>query len=678
MKFVAKVFIILFSLYSSLMGEERIYDILADTNELKPRFGLYGSFGLNFHSTNFSGVSGIPNCCTKFQNAFGTGANVGATFDFPIDYLSAISIRLSYGTIGAAFSEIESTDLMIDGTVQKGKFEHRLNAVSSNLILEPLYSRRLWQSLWGHGGISLALPASTKFSQIEAIIDPADRGVFVEEQTSYRNDTSGVLTGFSGLLIGLSLGVSYELPMTKERWLLLVPSLFFRQYFNNAIDNGNWKITTLDLGLGIKYKTPPVPPPPPPPPISPPFPANLAMPKPLPKLIAKINAVEIDPDGKEKKLSGIKIEDFVSFNMKPLLSYVFFDEGSHQIPSRYIKYDNKSKNNFKYEVLQKLNDIETYYHVLNIIGKRLNQDSSITVSIVGCNANVGVEKNDKVLSRERAFAVRDYLRDVWNVNEKRMRIEIRNLPKEASKSDTSSGQAENRRVEITTKFVELTKPVIAKDTLRQVSKTTIRFLPEVESELEIKDWKVTAVQGNKVIFEKNGSNIPPKSIDWEISSESSDVPNQAGKITFNLEVSDKLSQVAKSPNATMSVEQLTVQKKRYERRKDKEFEFYSLILFDYGKTTLASEHKEVVDFVKSRIIDGSKVMVFGYTDSMGDDAINLRIATQRAKAVADRLNLSDVEYKGIGEAELLFNNELPEGRFYCRTVRINVETEIEK
>jgi hypothetical protein len=33
--------------------------------------------------------------------------------------------------------------------------------------------------------------------------------------------------------------------------------------------------------------------------------------------------------------------------------------------------------------------------------------------------------------------------------------------------------------------------------------------------------------------------------------------------------------------------------------------------------------------------------------------------------------------EGVGNAELLFNNDIPEGRFYCRTVNIVVKTPVQ-
>ncbi|MFW5702255.1 MAG: OmpA family protein, partial [Bacteroidota bacterium] len=68
--------------------------------------------------------------------------------------------------------------------------------------------------------------------------------------------------------------------------------------------------------------------------------------------------------------------------------------------------------------------------------------------------------------------------------------------------------------------------------------------------------------------------------------------------------------------------------------------------------------------------------IYGYTDRIGEEDVNKRISERRAQAVARRLRIPDAKVEGLGESDLLFDNELPEGRFYCRTVRIIIETSV--
>ena len=172
--------------------------------------------------------------------------------------------------------------------------------------------------------------------------------------------------------------------------------------------------------------------------------------------------------------------------------------------------------------------------------------------------------------------------------------------------------------------------------------------------------------------------MPPEEILWELSNETENTKLFISALKYRLYVKDALGSVHSTQENIIPIEHITIDKKRIEGSADKEFEYYSLILFDYGKFTLSSAHKKVIDFVKKRVSPNSTISIIGYTDKIGDEEINDRISTNRAKSVAKLLDFENAETYGLGKRELLFDNSLPEGRFYCRTVRISIETPIEK
>jgi outer membrane protein OmpA-like peptidoglycan-associated protein len=92
--------------------------------------------------------------------------------------------------------------------------------------------------------------------------------------------------------------------------------------------------------------------------------------------------------------------------------------------------------------------LERYYNVLNIIGKRLTQNPTAQIQIIGCNSSTGVEENNLDLSRQRAEAVKTYLSNVWRVDFQRLNVESRNLPAHASPEDVLGGRAENQQVKV--------------------------------------------------------------------------------------------------------------------------------------------------------------------------------------------------------------------------------------
>jgi outer membrane protein OmpA-like peptidoglycan-associated protein len=87
--------------------------------------------------------------------------------------------------------------------------------------------------------------------------------------------------------------------------------------------------------------------------------------------------------------------------------------------------------------------------------------------------------------------------------------------------------------------------------------------------------------------------------------------------------------------------------------------------------------------VTPKIPKNAKVIIHGYTDVIGDEVNNKKLALARAKSVKGiisdeltRKGRSDVKFEvhGFGEDEGVapFGNKLPEARFYNRTVIIDI------
>ena len=69
-----------------------------------------------------------------------------------------------------------------------------------------------------------------------------------------------------------------------------------------------------------------------------------------------------------------------------------------------------------------------------------------------------------------------------------------------------------------------------------------------------------------------------------------------------------------------------------------------------------------------------EIKIVGYADKTGNYDYNRRLSAKRAVAVADAIEVPPSMAGGVGFTDLLFDNATPEGRFFCRTVRIFVKT----
>ncbi len=203
-------------------------------------------------------------------------------------------------------------------------------------------------------------------------------------------------------------------------------------------------------------------------------------------LDGNITAVGVDENGNEIPNPVFTIEEFVSNRLDPLLNYVFFEDNSSEIPNRYMKLNNSDARDFEINDLFRESTLDIYYNMLNIIGKRMYVHKETTITLVGCNSNLNEEEGNLELSENRAKEVKEYLVDVWNIDENRIKTESRNLPEQASTPIEEADKIqENRRVEIYSDSYEILEPVFIEKLDRTANPPIVRFNIKVDSEAGI-------------------------------------------------------------------------------------------------------------------------------------------------------------------------------------------------
>ncbi len=663
-----------FSEFFAQNEEEYDYEKALKEMEYKERFGIFYNYNLNIQNTNFKSLPNVPSCCPDYKNGSGYGFQIGGLFEKYFQDNFYYGARIGFHNFFSSFSSLEDETFIIDGNVYPGKIEHLVDVefdrffITPNVIFSP--KEKLFLTL----GVDFSFFVSAKYKQIEKIKDPPDKVTF-NDGLRYRNKNDGNLKGYNDFNIGLNWGAGYELVLNSQGSFRLMPEVFYNIWFLPLIKDEKWFSQNLNFGIALKYIQPPPPPPPPLPPKAPPL-IDPNLPELPPKLAASVYVVEIDSNDNEKKNFAVKIEDFTSLSLRPLLNYIFFEHNSSEISDRYVKLKPHEIQNFSLNKLINADALQTYYNVLNIIGLRLQNNPDVKIELIGTNSNKAEEKDNKNLSLERAEKVCDYFVKVWNIEPQRIAINARNLPKEATLSDEEGADDENRRVEIISSSPILSEPVVTGDTIRVVSNSKLRFYLKPLSSIGIKEWNLTIKHKNETIKQISGEGSVPDFVDWEINNEEKYFQKVYSNLTYTLSMRDLINQTFETKPQIIPIDQITIDRKRLEKRADREYEYYRLILFDYASSSLRNEHRKVLDLIKSRIKPNSNVKIKGYTDRIGKENVNLRIATQRATTVAKYLNLKDVTVVGIGESELIYDNNFPEGRFYCRTVTIDIETPI--
>jgi outer membrane protein OmpA-like peptidoglycan-associated protein len=570
-----------------------------------------------------------------------------------------------------------------------------------------------------YAGVRASAMIRANFDQDETLVEPTGLarfsdgagGLSLSRNTVVRRDFSSS-AGMSGTpsiaqpFVSIQGGFAYDIPLNTAQTLILAPEIFFSLAATPFIAGVNWTAHSLRGGLSVKFAPERL--------LTPeqanpsttlnaaPIQAPTAQTLPeqavaeqappqktrTKKLRGSIAAFAVSEDANsasttEEPLLRLRVEEFIARQLYPVLHYVFFDRKSAVIPARYKRLFTGETRFFNEKNFTQSDLLTVYYNMLNIIGKRMQTNSNATITLTGCLGEIGFgpdsEENEPTLARRRAESVRQYLRDVWKIDTARVSIVARAaVPERFSNSKNAAANTEeNRRVEITSNDWNIMKPVVVGDTVRLSSASNVKVRLNAETESGIAKWLVKASQGAQTLKLFSALGAPDSAFTWNISREQASMPRSGDSLRFALELLDNDEQ-EETAVAMLPVELVTVQKKRSERRGDKELDVYRFIGFEFERSGITDDHERLLnEFVRPYLKAESRLEATGYTDNItGDAGVNLRLSEQRAQTLVNALSLGSKTARGVGGSKLLYPNNLPEGRFYSRTVELRVETPV--
>lgn len=645
---------------------------------LMPRIGFFFGAGLVYHQSDFAGIPEAPTCLLcdsgRFSGGLGGGIFGGALLlEFPIDDVWRIQAHTGYFSVGAR----QTVRRQIGPVALSG--EDTTSGVSEYLLDTPfelvgggvLVGMRPWDiPLNVRFGPEVGYLAARNFSQQEELVAPS-AGVFVNERgerAQIRNEFTGEMEQ-PALQIGALLELDYELPLNRRETMILAPMLSYTFPLTGVRSDLDWRIHQARGGIALKYSLPvPDLPPEPKMPLPPPPPVR------EPVLAAAMQAYSV-AHGREVDGLRLTIEEFVSTRMHSVLPFVFFEEGSSELPDRYARLDAGQAENYQLARLHNKSTLDVYYQTLNTIGYRMRRNPKARLTLIGTNSDRGDEAGNVALSRGRAQTIKDYLVDVWSIDADRIATSGRNLPVNASNPDDPDGMAENRRVEIVSTLPEILEPVTTTDTLRTVDPPLLRVKSQLRADAGIDTWQLDLEQDGALLKAFKGSGSPPQSLDWNMTADDGAAPKGSAPIMATLQVKDGRGKTTQARD-TVNVTWISVNRKREERLGDTIFHRYNMITFDFNRANLTPGTMRIVDLIRGETAENARVEVAGYTDRVGDAAHNLDLSRLRAQNTARALGVPLDQAIGLGESVERFDNDLPEGRFLSRSVDVTVKTPI--
>ncbi|HLP28896.1 MAG TPA: OmpA family protein [Candidatus Didemnitutus sp.] len=392
---------------------------------------------------------------------------------------------------------------------------------------------------------------------------------------------------------------------------------------------------------------------------------------------------------------GLVMEERATIQLYPMLPYVFFDLNSSAMPSRYKLLTSSQTNGFNDELLPG-GTLDKYYHVLNIFGYRLKKYPNVKVELVGCVDEKNEDKNSS-LPKERAQLVYDYLKNVWGISEDRMKVTARGWPELRSNPNDTFGIVENRRTEL--RFSGGTA-----DDLWEVQRPILDNDPTVSPDPDQMTWTMKngidagIVASRRIevfrndrpwnVLKEVGTIDPSKQWDW--TNTDMEYPLEKGaagtpEINLNpykavLVVTSKNGQECKSDTVTIPVKRISSKSIVIKTDEQSTLEKYNLILFKFDSPEAGELNERIMStWVFPRVKKSSVISIDGHTDVVGLDTRNKKLSEDRARTAENFIKKRTSDFKelntrGTGEEEPLYSNELPEGRFFNRTVQVKIET----
>jgi outer membrane protein OmpA-like peptidoglycan-associated protein len=644
----------------------------------KAGFSIFPS--LYNHNVNFAALPGIPSCGPAYASGSGFMGSVGIDFQYNFENDPwSIQSRLDIKSIPGNFYQKE--EILIDDPnavpyYQLSVIGYNLRTGLQSIGLTFLANYQLDSRFSVGFGTRLGGFIRSSFDQYERLESPSN-AVFLPEQSRTRNEYSGSIPQISTIEGALVFNTRYALPLNSLNTTQIIPEIGYELPMTRVVTGSEqWNYHTIRFGvtlafsyvqedeitIPIEIKTPIIIPQVT---IKSPIKKQVEIKENLSSLLqAPIKVLLFDSTGKQVE-NQINIEKKVARNMFSIINYVFFDSGSVDIPKRYKTLSPEEQKNFDLDEIRSDSAITLYYNVLNILGKRLQNKPNAIINLTGTNSNNGVEKNNLDLSQKRAESIKDYLVKVWNIDPKRVQTESRNLPEQPSRVNTGYGEEENRRVEISASDPDIFLPVKFIDTSYKVLPNDIRISTSRLDKQNIKQWELRAIAGGQSVVIKTGGTVMEDTLRATANDISDNLLNSS-KVELKIVTTDTEGNERVVGETEIPVNQIIANKNKVEK--------YNLITFGYNSSAVDEANNFIIQDVKKNISNSSVLTLTGHTDKTGTAQYNRTLSLRRAQEISRYFMANKIVTEGKGFDELLFPLELPEGRFYSRTVRITVDT----
>lgn len=617
-------------------------------------FGLAGGANFNFYrgSTNQLNASFTPPA--TFHDGDGVGLFIAPLLEYrPADSRWGIMLQAGYDSRKGSFDQVlTDCDCPAD-----------LSTNLSYITVEPSVRFAPFKSnFYLYGGPRLAFNFDKSFTY-QLGINPA----FPDQSPS--PEVTGEFSEIEKTLLSMQIGAGYDIPLSSDSnktQFVLSPFVSFQPYFGqNPRATETWNITTIRAGVALKF----------------------GQGKNIQQATDMVNDREVDFSVNSP--SNVPSERMMT-EIFPLRNYVFFNEASTEIPNRYVLLTKSQVPDFKEDQLEtfaptNLSDrskrqMTVYYNVLNILGDRMQKNSSATITLVGSSNNGNTD------GLTMAESVKTYLVDVFAINPTRITTKGQNKPN--IPSEQPGGTLElvllregDRRVSIESNSADL---LMEFQSGPNAPLKPVQIMASQEAPLE-----------SYVTFNNKGAGEALSSWSLQITDEQGIVQSFGPYVQDEVSIPGKtilgsrpegdykVKMIGQTKSGKIVEKETPVHMVLWTPAKMEEGMRYSIIYEFNTSKAITMYEKYLTEVVTPKIPSGATVIIKGHTDIIGEEVYNQELSLARANDVKNILQSSlakagrnDVKFdvSGYGENEnnSPFENKTPEERFYNRTVIIDI------
>lgn len=622
-----------------------------DDNFIMPsNIGIYAGLNFNMHTPSFNTIFPLGYPVNFNENKTSLLFSAGIIGNFPLNETFILSGRLGYNGLSGDFEKIErfgSPDTITSNSMQADLHYIEITPVVQFHNLLPL------KRLYFLAGLEFGIPFTTKYTTNQTRMSPMPAQSTLSQSGSVPDAT----LRFAG-----AIGVGYIFNLSET--VYLTPEVSYRIPFTHVSSNSDftsWDVPQLRAGVALTFgldKTPV---------------------KPIETFSdLQIGFKEVNYYDKERgkhPMQNIRVEDVQYTELFPMVPYIFCDENQPApSDSTQILTGSTEKGEFRIETVAP-DAMKINVKTLDIVGKRMTENPDADLTITGTIDNKK-EKAESQLSLRRAEFAKDYLVNIYKINPEKINIKAVGLPEKPSAQTVIEGDAENRRIEISSTNPKILAPIILKGESQTIAEPNlVEFVPFITSTDSVTSWQFEIEQAGQTIRNVKGSgDIHP--IQFVI------IPNELKKSQIPVDyvlTATNAKDLRRTVSGSIPTEYFSFTRKKTEELPDKTISKYSLILFDFDKADISEKDKAIIEeSILPEIKFNSTVKIYGYTDKIGKDEYNKSLSERRANAVKELLSskVKDAKYEtyGVGENEMIFDNNSPIGRHLSRTVQIYVIT----